>query len=125
MFIFKAYLLAFFVFAATAIAGRVSYTAKYNGGKMGTQRVPIAEQYDDDKSQKVLQDMHAWSGGKYDAKKNDRTGIIIVSETDTKKVWPSKDGALTVVRDMISVVGAHYKPPSPPPSPKGKGGKHQ
>ncbi|KAI0460071.1 hypothetical protein F5B21DRAFT_498679 [Xylaria acuta] len=113
MFAFKTCLLAFLVFVTTALAGRVSFTAKYPGGLGGQpQRTPIAEQYDDDKTQSILDNMNTWSDGLYSAKKNERTGIVIVTDSDTAKVYPSKNDAITAVQAMISTVSEHYQGPS-------------
>jgi hypothetical protein len=113
MFAFKAYFLAFLVFATAAFAGRVTFTAKYPGGLGGSsQRTPMAEQYDDDKTQSILDNMNTWSNGAYSANKNERTGIVIVTDSDSSHVYPSKNDAITAVRAMIDLVSQHYQGPT-------------
>jgi len=112
MFFAKVFLLAFMVFANTVLAvSRVTYSAKYNtGSPMDPQRVPIAEQYaDDNKGPAIVENMATWSGGRYNAKVNARTGVVLVQSDQT---FPSKNEALAAVNDMMQIVADNYQPPA-------------
>ncbi|KAI0977641.1 hypothetical protein F4678DRAFT_477672 [Xylaria arbuscula] len=111
MLAFLASFLAFLVFASTAVAGRVSYFARYDGEGMGTQSTSKAINYDDHKTAAILDNMNSWSSGEYVATKSPRTEIVNVKAHDNR-IYASKGAASDAIGAMQSIVVSNYQPPS-------------
>lgn len=101
--------LAALLLAGEALASKIAYACRYNGkGIDGKDRV-VTEQkaggtVPDDKDNDVLNDIGTWSSNKFSAKKNARTGIIIVTNTE---VAADKSTATNENNEAQSLVKKH------------------
>lgn len=78
--------IAAILLAGETLASKISYTAQYNGKDLkGNASVQTEKKaggtIPDDKDDDVVNNIGTWSSHKFSAKKNARTGIIIVSNT--------------------------------------------
>ncbi|PWY82088.1 hypothetical protein BO70DRAFT_362034 [Aspergillus heteromorphus CBS 117.55] len=79
--------LAILLLVTEAIASKVSYSTKYTEGGIsgkGANEVKAGGTIDDDKDDTVL-DIASWSENKFTAKRNARSGVIIVSKNGSVK----------------------------------------
>ncbi|KAK7744643.1 hypothetical protein SLS53_003530 [Cytospora paraplurivora] len=76
--------LAAILLAGDALASKISYACRYNGKDLKGNAKVVSEQkaggtIPDDKDNDVINNIGTWSSHKFSAKKNARTGIIIVT----------------------------------------------
>jgi hypothetical protein len=96
----KVTLFAVLLLAADVLATRVVYSGRYddNGKTASTKKLT---ELDDDKADKVKDNVKDWSDGKFDASKHHLTGILTVFNTANAA---SKGAASQLVQDMQSLV---------------------
>ncbi|KAF9879061.1 hypothetical protein CkaCkLH20_03294 [Colletotrichum karsti] len=76
--------------ACEAFASKITYACRYNGKDLQGKDKVVTEQkaggtIPDDKDDDVVNDIGKWSNNDFSAKKNARTGIVIVTNTKVAK----------------------------------------
>lgn len=98
--------------ASNVFAARVSYVGRYSqgiGGKPG--RTTRAQQISDDHVKPILNNMSSWSGGKYSASQNAKTGIVVIQNVNEVQTQAQ---ANNVVQDQVALVCNKIKECSKP-----------
>lgn len=96
---------AILLLATEALSSKISYSTGYKkggiNGKGGIEN-KAGGTIPDDKDNDVLEHMKKWSDDKFQAKRNDRTKIIIVSRIDKVDTKGEADDANNAAQQIVN-----------------------
>ncbi|KAI1455278.1 hypothetical protein F4805DRAFT_436234 [Annulohypoxylon moriforme] len=102
MFNLKVIFFAFLLLATDVLAARINYSAKYHDGKKVARTSKNAE-IADELAPIIVQQMHTWSGGAYQAGLSKYGFVQVVNA----QVAPSKGAASAQVQQMQTLIHQH------------------